>query len=417
MRPAIITGQLFSSKKKIDILIFDSTVSVIDNRAFLNLHFWVFNYASYVRDALFDQWFYTQRLKFRPTSRQIQNYRNRSRYFKTDSQVGVTIILQYSLEGLAAVMSNRCVTLLSDEQGHVYHQIDISDSVLPEQSYIYGRFLFRDKEFTNRFLVNRLSNSINLYTMNGMTKFNERKPMRLLISDIDDTIKFSNVVDKKELLQNTFLNDYFPIEGIPEKYAELASTGVIDLFYYVSSSPWQLWPSLGQFLKDYQFPQSENLSLRKMVAKHISSLLYFLDNSSEYKIETINSIIQYISSHKLHESGSFPLENKVFCEEILQERSHFSSPLRLEIILVGDSGEKDPEIYNKIALSYPHLVKKIIIRNVPQSNFIFSKRDLGVQFLPDLLFDNSSLENRFSPEIWPLVQTYSTGFDFPSLSL
>ena len=56
-----------------------------------------------------------------------------------------------------------------------------------------------------------------------------------VVSDIDDTIKISQVTDKKALLANTFLK---PFEAVPEMapvYRRLAEAGAV--FHYVSSSP------------------------------------------------------------------------------------------------------------------------------------------------------------------------------------
>jgi len=39
-----------------------------------------------------------------------------------------------------------------------------------------------------------------------------------VISDIDDTVKFSNVADKRELLRNTLLREFIPVAGMPEVY-------------------------------------------------------------------------------------------------------------------------------------------------------------------------------------------------------
>ncbi len=42
-----------------------------------------------------------------------------------------------------------------------------------------------------------------------------------VISDIDDTIKHSQVTDKSELLQNTFLREFRAVEGMPELYQRI----------------------------------------------------------------------------------------------------------------------------------------------------------------------------------------------------
>ena len=45
-----------------------------------------------------------------------------------------------------------------------------------------------------------------------------------IISDIDDTIKFSNVENRAELLANTFARPFVPIDGMAEVYREMANS-------------------------------------------------------------------------------------------------------------------------------------------------------------------------------------------------
>ena len=85
-----------------------------------------------------------------------------------------------------------------------------------------------------------------------------------IVSDIDDTIKHSQVHDKKALLRNTFLH---PFRQIPEMAAYYRSfmTEHPDSdvrFYYLSSTPIQLFPLLDEFLRDNRFPAG-SMHLRK----------------------------------------------------------------------------------------------------------------------------------------------------------
>lgn len=69
-----------------------------------------------------------------------------------------------------------------------------------------------------------------------------------VISDIDDTIKISEVADRRALLANTFVREFRPVPGMPELYRRWAASGTA--FHYVSSSTWQLYPALAAFLDD-----------------------------------------------------------------------------------------------------------------------------------------------------------------------
>ncbi|MEE9326796.1 MAG: App1 family protein [Cocleimonas sp.] len=152
-----------------------------------------------------------------------------------------------------------------------------------------------------------------------------------VISDIDDTIKISNVLDKKELIKNTFLKPYKTTEGMPEYYKKLESKGAF--FHYVSASPWQLYPSLKPFM-DESYPQG-TISLRNFRLKD-SSIIKFLQSSEKYKIKQIEDIIQRYPKH--------------------------------DFILIGDSGEHDPEVYAKIYKKFSDTKIRIMIRAVKDSD-------------------------------------------------
>ena len=149
-----------------------------------------------------------------------------------------------------------------------------------------------------------------------------------LISDVDDTIKHSSVTDKVELLKNTFLRDFRAVEGMSELYSELAADEVA--FHYVSGSPWQLFQPLEQFRSTTGFPEG-TFHLKYFRPKD-SSLFELLASQNATKLAAINPILD-----------SFPDRR---------------------FLLIGDSGEQDPEIYGQIARQHPDQVIGIFIRNV-----------------------------------------------------
>ncbi len=153
-----------------------------------------------------------------------------------------------------------------------------------------------------------------------------------VVSDIDDTIKHSNVRDKKALLANTFLNEFEAVAGMPEVYREWAADGAV--FHYVSASPWQLYPSLSAFINHEGFPPG-SFHMRLFRIKD-QTFLGFLASSEPYKTSTIESILR-----------TYP-----------QRR----------FILVGDSGEKDPEVYAELARRFPEQVTHIFIRDVSEAD-------------------------------------------------
>ncbi len=149
-----------------------------------------------------------------------------------------------------------------------------------------------------------------------------------VISDIDDTIKRSEVADRRKLLQNTFLREFEPIAGMAEVYQNWATQGAA--FHYVSSSPWQLYSCLKELLDRAGFPAG-SFHLRAIRLRDPSVLRLFVARRAT-KRRVIRSIVRM-----------FPYR---------------------QFVLVGDAGEKDPEIYGAIARQFPRQIKRIHIRLV-----------------------------------------------------
>ena len=152
-----------------------------------------------------------------------------------------------------------------------------------------------------------------------------------VISDIDDTIKISEVLDKRKLLKNIFVNEYKAPEGMPELYQQLKEKGYF--FHYVSASPWQLYPSLKPFMEAL-YPKG-TMMLRHFRLKDTSFLKFFL-SSADYKIEQISQIMMRYPKHRF--------------------------------VLIGDSGEHDPEVYAALYERFPENIQAIWIRQIENSN-------------------------------------------------
>ena len=153
-----------------------------------------------------------------------------------------------------------------------------------------------------------------------------------VISDIDDTIKISNVLDKRELLANTFLKEYKPVPGMAEGYRSWAKRGAV--FHYVSGSPWQLYPFISDFMSREGFPPG-SYALRAFRVKDRTFFNLFA-SPEETKIHAIEALMDQFPGRRF--------------------------------ILVGDSGEKDPEVYGEIARNHTKQVERIFIRDVPDGD-------------------------------------------------
>jgi phosphatidate phosphatase APP1 len=149
-----------------------------------------------------------------------------------------------------------------------------------------------------------------------------------VISDIDDTLKHSYVACKQTLLANTFLRPFEAIPGMARVFRDWWSEGAA--FHYVSSSPWQLYEHLAEHLVSEGFP-SGSFHLRPFrLRDHLLRRLLMLRRTG--KVGVIRNLLK-----------RFP---------------------RRQFLLVGDSGEHDPEIYGAMARRYPRQVAGILIRQL-----------------------------------------------------
>jgi phosphatidate phosphatase APP1 len=143
-----------------------------------------------------------------------------------------------------------------------------------------------------------------------------------VISDIDDTVVYSHVQQKLRMLVSIALSNARtrkPFEGVAAFYRALHRG--INPFFYVSKSPWNLYVPLAQYLQVQGLPEGplllRNLRLR-MERRH---------------------------------------KERAICE-ILRTYP------KLPFLLIGDSGEDDPEVYSAVVRRFPQRVRAIYIRAV-----------------------------------------------------
>ena len=153
-----------------------------------------------------------------------------------------------------------------------------------------------------------------------------------IISDVDDTIKHSNVPNRGDLFRNTFTRTFVPIAGMPELYRDCAQAGAA--FHFVSGSPWQLYEPLSEFLREEGYPPG-SFHLKR-----------FRIRDSARKIRK--------SPQKAYKRGAI--------EPILA-----AFPQR-KFVLIGDSGEQDPEIYASFLRERPQQIAGVFIRAVREES-------------------------------------------------
>ena len=144
-----------------------------------------------------------------------------------------------------------------------------------------------------------------------------------VLSDIDDTILETGVQRVARMVRQTIAGSALtrsPFPGAPELYRDLA--GAANPVFYVSSSPWNLHAFLMAFLRHRDFPLGPVL-LRDLLGSSAGG---------EQKMGRIRQVLD------LHP--------------------------RLPFVLIGDSGERDPEIYAEVVRAYPGRILAVYIREV-----------------------------------------------------
>ncbi|KAJ2013772.1 hypothetical protein IWW57_005999, partial [Coemansia sp. S610] len=150
-----------------------------------------------------------------------------------------------------------------------------------------------------------------------------------VVSDIDDTIKASNITaEKRIVLETVFARPMLAVPGMSELYREWYDLGCE--YHYVSNSPWQLYPSLDEFFHKYKFPPG-SAHLRSFDPNDLLSVKNYT-GTPQLKSDTIETLF-----------AMFPNRKFVF---------------------VGDCGEHDLETYTDLARRYPGRVLRIYIRDV-----------------------------------------------------
>lgn len=159
---------------------------------------------------------------------------------------------------------------------------------------------------------------------------------RIIVSDIDDTVLISHsttILPKLRLMLLRNALTRAPFKGVSTFYSALEkgprSTSFIP-FFYVSSSEWNLYDLLEDFFNHNSIPKGVFM-LRKL-EHNILKFWKSGQGSHEHKYDKIRFLLDLYDSHSF--------------------------------ILIGDSGQKDPKIYNRLAQDYPGRIETIYIRKI-----------------------------------------------------
>ena len=199
------------------------------------------------------------------------------------------------------------------------------------------------------------------YSLDGMTQPTTGEPVSKdgylmvsptysqfgIISDIDDTVLVTGATSLLQTARLTFLGNAYtrlPFAGVAAFYRALQSGPVTTLFnplYFVSSSPWNLYDLLVDFFRIQGIPKGPIL------------------------LRDLGFDPSLLSSHSHH------------THKLAMIRKVLDVNPNLPFVLIGDSGQQDPEIYAQVVRENPGRIKAIYIRDVSAED----RRDEAVREL------------------------------------
>lgn len=155
-----------------------------------------------------------------------------------------------------------------------------------------------------------------------------------VISDLDDTVIRTGATRLLRMLRTVLLGNArtrLPFPGVAAFYRALqhgAGSASFNPIFYVSSSPWNLYDVLTEFLSLQRIPHGP-LFLRDW---GINGREFLPTAHGEHKLAAIRELMDF-----------YP---------------------HLPFLLLGDSGQEDPEIYHRVVHDYPERILAVYIRNV-----------------------------------------------------
>ena len=149
-----------------------------------------------------------------------------------------------------------------------------------------------------------------------------------VISDIDDTVIVTNATSFLGMARSVIRNaaSRLPFEGVADLYQALHRD--VNPIFYVSSSPWNLYELLHEFMDLNRIPHGPML----LQDWGVDESKFIIASHEEHKLQQIRLLLDF-----------YP---------------------ELRFVLIGDSGQHDPEIYLRVIQSHPGRVVAAFIRDV-----------------------------------------------------
>ncbi|RYY39324.1 MAG: DUF2183 domain-containing protein [Chitinophagaceae bacterium] len=209
------------------------------------------------------------------------------------------------------------------------------------------------------------------------------------ISDVDDTFLISHSANMRKRLFVLFTQNArsrLPFEGVVRHYQLLALGNTTpeapNPFFYVSSSEWNLYDYLNEFTRVHEMPRGVFLL---NVLKQLRELLKTGQNNHQGKFARIVRIIE-----------GFPKQR---------------------FVLLGDSSQHDPYIYESIVRHFPGRIHAVYIRDVYRKSVDKVREVLGkieAQGVPCCFFKHSEEAILHSIRMGLIAQEKVAGVALPS---
>ena len=157
-----------------------------------------------------------------------------------------------------------------------------------------------------------------------------------IISDIDDTVVETGATDFLKNWRRVLIDrpqDRLAVPGASTLYKMIARDHAAPVrpFFYVSSSPWNLYGFIAEFMEMNAIPHGP------MFLKDygLSRGQFIRKGHDEHKLEAIENVLR-----------SYP---------------------RLRFLLIGDNGQRDVSIYARAVMDFPKQIAAVFIRDVDGS--------------------------------------------------
>ena len=155
---------------------------------------------------------------------------------------------------------------------------------------------------------------------------------KIIVSDIDDTVLVSHATNKWKKFATLIKYGAFQRRQVEAMNTYFQQMNLEHGFIYLSNSEMNLYPLIKNFLNKHKYPKGPLFLREHMNISQVFRRKYRYFQSKHHKLYTLELLIR-----------SFP--HKKF-------------------ILVGDSGQRDPETYFTIAKEFRDQVDKIYIREI-----------------------------------------------------